>query len=189
VNDAQVRIGESIAVYGVGGVGLCVVQGAALAGAATVIAIDRDPEKLALASRLGATHTLNTADGGTAEAVRRIAGPAGVDVAVDTTGHVPLVEEAYEVTSPRGRTVLVGVTRAGEKARFYTLPLLFDKALRGSSGGRSEPAVDIPRYVNLWRQGRLRLREMITHTFELEGINEALALLRGGGAGRCVIRM
>jgi S-(hydroxymethyl)glutathione dehydrogenase/alcohol dehydrogenase len=188
-NDARLRIGESIAVYGVGGVGLCVVQGAALVSAWPIIAIDRDAEKLAMAARFGATHTLNTASGAVAAEVRRIAGAAGVDVAVDTTGHVPIIEEAYEVTSPRGRTVLVGVPKAGEKVRIHTLPLHFDKALRGSHGGQAEPACDIPRYVNLLREGRLRLREMITHTFDLGGINDAIALLRTGGAGRVVIRL
>jgi S-(hydroxymethyl)glutathione dehydrogenase/alcohol dehydrogenase len=188
-NDARLRIGESIAVYGVGGVGLCVVQGAALSSAWPIIAIDRDAAKLEMAARFGATHTLNTAAGNTAAEVRRIAGAAGVDVAVDTTGHVPLIEEAYEVTAARGRTVLVGVPRAGEKARISTLPLHFDKTLRGSHGGQAEPAADIPRYVNLHRQGKLLLREMITHTFPLEGINEAIAQLRAGGAGRCVITL
>ena len=188
-NDARVRIGESVAVYGVGGVGLCVVQGASLAGAWPIIAIDRDAAKLAMAARFGATHTLDTALDGRPAAVRAIAGPGGVDVAVDTTGHVPLIEEAYELTSPRGRTVLVGVPRAGEKARLYTLPLYFGKTLLGSHGGQAEPATDIPRYVNLWRQGRLHLQEMITHTLPLGEINAAIALVRTGGAGRCVIRM
>jgi len=187
-NDARVRIGESIAVYGVGGVGLCVVQGAALAGAWPIIAIDRDADKLALAVRFGATHTLDTALDGRPAAIRAIAA-GGVDVAVDTTGHVPLIEEAYEVASARGRTVLVGVPRVGEKARLYTLPLYFGKTLRGSHGGQAEPATDIPRYVNLWRLGRLHLQEMITHTLPLGEINDAIALLRTGGAGRCVIRM
>jgi S-(hydroxymethyl)glutathione dehydrogenase/alcohol dehydrogenase len=189
VNDAKVRIGESVAVYGVGGVGLCVVQGAALAGAWPIVAIDRDPGKLAMAAQFGATHTIDTASGATAAGVRQAAGAGGADVVVDTTGSVPVIEEAYEVTSPRGRTILVGVPRAGEKARLYTLPLHFDKSIRGSHGGGAEPAHDIPRYVNLWRQGRLRLAEMVTHTFDLAGINDAVALLRTGGAGRCIIRM
>jgi S-(hydroxymethyl)glutathione dehydrogenase/alcohol dehydrogenase len=188
-NDARVRIGESVAVYGVGGVGLCAVQGAALAGAWPILAIDRDAAKLELAARLGATHTLDTRAAGGAAAIRSIVGAGGVDVAIETTGNVPLIEEAYEVTSPRGRTVLVGVPRAGEKARLYTLPLYFGRTLSGSHGGQAEPATDIPRYVNLWRQGRLRLAEMITHTLALGEINEAIALLRTGGAGRCMIRM
>jgi len=189
VNDARLRIGESIAVYGAGGVGLSVVQGAALVSAWPIIAIDRDEAKLAMAKAFGATHVINTAPGGTAEQVRRIAGAAGVDVAVDTTGAVALIEEAWGVTSARGRTVLVGVPRAGEHVRINTLPLHFDKRIVGSHGGQAEPAEDIPRYVNLVRQGRLRLREMITHTFTLDQVNDAVALMRAGGGGRCLITL
>jgi len=189
VNDARLRIGESIAIYGAGGVGLSVVQGAALVSAWPIIAIDRDEAKLAMATAFGATHVINTARGDTAEQVRAIAGAAGVDVAVDTTGSVALIEEAWGVTTARGRTVLVGVPRAGERVRINTLPLHFEKRLVGSHGGQAEPADDIPRYVNLVRQGRLRLAEMITHTFTLDRINEAVALMRAGGGGRCLITL
>jgi S-(hydroxymethyl)glutathione dehydrogenase/alcohol dehydrogenase len=189
VNDAKLRIGESIVVYGAGGVGLSVVQGAALVSAWPIVAVDRDAAKLEMAKAFGATHVINTADGPTGEQVRRILGSAGADVVVDTTGSVPLIEEGWELTAARGRTVLVGVPKVGEKARLYTLPLHFDKRIVGSHGGQAEPAEDIPRYVNLVRQGKLRLAEMITHTFALEGINDAVALLRAGGAGRCLIEM
>jgi S-(hydroxymethyl)glutathione dehydrogenase/alcohol dehydrogenase len=188
VNDAKLRIGESIAVYGAGGVGLSVVQGAALVSAWPIIAIDRDAAKLAMAKTFGATHVINAAQGGTAEQVRAIAGAAGVDVAVDTTGAVALIEEAWGVTSARGRTVLVGVPRAGERVRINTLPLHFEKRIVGSHGGQAEPAEDIPRYVNLVRQGRLRLAAMITHTFALDQINDAVDLMRAGGAGRVILR-
>lgn len=189
VNDAKLRIGESIAVYGAGGVGLSVVQGAALASAWPIIAVDRDETKLAMAQAFGATHVINTAQGDSAARVRSIAGAAGVDVAVDTTGSVALIEEAWDVTSTRGRTVLVGVPRAGERVRINTLPLHFEKRLVGSHGGAAEPADDIPRYLNLIRQGRLRLSEMITHTFTLDQVNDAVALMRAGGAGRVILRL
>lgn len=187
VNDARLRIGESIAVYGVGGVGLNVVQGAALVSAWPIVAIDKHPAKLELAARFGATHTILAGEGGVVERIRAIAGSRGVDVAVDTTGVVRLIEAAYEATAPGGRTILVGVPRAGERISIYSLPLHFGKVLTGSHGGQADPAADIPRYVALHRQGRLRLGEMITHRFPLERINDALELLRGGGAGRCII--
>jgi S-(hydroxymethyl)glutathione dehydrogenase/alcohol dehydrogenase len=189
VNDAKLRIGESIAIFGAGGVGLSVVQGAALVSAWPIIAIDRDPAKLAMAQAFGATHVIDTAQGDPAEQVRAIAGAAGVDVAVDTTGAVAMIETAWGVTAAQGRTVLVGVPRAGERVRLNTLPLHFEKRLVGSHGGQAQPAEDIPRYVNLVRQGRLRLREMITHEFTLERINEAVALMRAGGGGRCLITL
>lgn len=187
VNDAKLRIGESVAVFGVGGVGLNVVQGAALVSAFPIVAIDKYPAKLELAARFGATHTILAAAGGVRERIREIAGARGVDVAVDTTGVVRIIEEAYEVTAPAGRTILVGVPRAGERISIYSLPLHFGKVLTGSHGGQAEPAADIPRYVALHREGRLRLAEMITHRFPLERINEAIAVLREGGAGRCLI--
>jgi len=185
--DAQLTIGESVAVFGVGGVGLCVVQGAAMVSAYPVIAIDKDEAKLALAARLGATHTVNSAVRDPVEAVREIAGPAGVDVAVDTTGAVRLIEAAYGVTAAAGRTILVGVPRAGERISIYTLPLHFGKVLTGSHGGQADPARDIPRYLALHRQGKLRLGEMITRRAPLAAINETIAAIRAGEAGRCLI--
>jgi S-(hydroxymethyl)glutathione dehydrogenase/alcohol dehydrogenase len=187
VNDARLRIGESIAVFGVGGVGLNVVQGAALVSAWPIIAVDKYEAKLEIAARFGATHTILAGEGGVRERIREVAGGRGVDVAVDTTGAVRLIEEAYEVTAAGGRTILVGVPRAGERISIYSLPLHFGKVLAGSHGGQADPAADIPRYLALHRLGRLRLKEMITHRFPLERINEAIALLRGGGAGRCII--
>ncbi len=187
VNDAKLRIGESVAIFGVGGVGLNVVQGAALVSAWPIIAVDKHEAKLEMAARFGATHTLLAGEGGERERIREIAGSRGVDVAVDTTGAVRLIEAAYEVTAAGGRTILVGVPRAGERISIYSLPLHFGKVLAGSHGGQADPAADIPRYLALHRQGRLRLKEMITHRFTLERINEAIALLRGGGAGRCII--
>ncbi len=188
-NDARLRIGESIAVFGVGGVGLTVVQGAALVNAWPVIAVDLHDEKLEMARRFGATHAINAAAGDTGAAIRRIVGEGGVDVAVDTTGAVRVIETAYEITSPRGRTILVGVPRAGEKISIYSLPLHFDKVLTGSHGGDADPARDIPRYVNLHLQGRLNLADMITHRYPLDRINEAVEELRRGTAGRILITL
>lgn len=185
--DARLTIGESVAVFGVGGVGLCVVQGAALVCANPVIAIDKDEAKLVLAASLGATHTVHSTERDPVEAVREIAGSAGVDVAVDTTGAVRLIEAAYGVTSATGRTILVGVPRVGERIAIPTLPLHFGKVLTGSHGGQADPARDIPRYLALHRQGKLRLREMITRRFPLAEINAAIAAVRGGEAGRCLI--
>ncbi len=186
-NDAHLRIGESIAVYGAGGVGLNVIQGAALVSAHPIIAIDRVESKLEMAKKFGATHTFNTERNNVKEGIFSIVGPRGVDVAVDVTGVKKLIEEAYEVTSPTGRTILVGVPR--DAVSIYTLPLHFDKVLKGSHGGNAHPAVDIPRYLRLYRLGRLALREMITHRFPFDRINDAVEALRSGEAGRVIIEM
>jgi len=188
-NNAQVRIGESVVVLGAGGIGLSIVQGAALAGANPIIAVDRYRNRLELAGKLGATHLIET--GGDLEAqIRAIAGPGGVDVAIDNTGNVEVIELAYRLTSDRGRTVFVGVPPKGSAARLYTLPLHFDKWVTGSHGGESEPQFDIPRFVGLCNAGRLDLAPLVGKRYPLAQINEAIADMRSGAvAGRCIIRM
>jgi S-(hydroxymethyl)glutathione dehydrogenase/alcohol dehydrogenase len=186
-NDARLRIGQSVLVYGAGGVGLNIIQGAALVSAHPIIAVDRYDHKLEMARRFGATAVLNNRRDDVREAVRRLVGPAGVDVAVEVTGVRELIEEAYDLTSPTGRTILVGVPR--EKVTLFSLPLHFEKVLKGSHGGQAHPSADIPRYVRLHREGKLALQEMITHTFPLERINEAVESLRSGEAGRVMVTM
>ena len=115
--------------------------------------------------------------------------PGGGDVVVDTTGIKPVRELAYELTSKEGRTICVGVPRAGEKISIDSFPLHFTKKITGSHGGDALPQYDIPRLIRLQQQGKLPLEKMITHTFPLEQINEAFALLRTGDALRCVIKM
>jgi S-(hydroxymethyl)glutathione dehydrogenase/alcohol dehydrogenase len=188
-NNASIKIGQSVAVFGVGGVGLNVVQGSAMVSAYPIIAIDKYDAKLDLATQFGATHRINSTMLNPKEEVLKIVGSAGVDVAVDTTGLVALIEQAYDVTSAHGKTVLVGVPPAGNKVSIYTLPLHFGKILTGSHGGEADPTKDIPRYLNLVAQGKLRLREMITRTFTLDEVNEAVESMRSGEAGRFIIRM
>ncbi len=188
-NDAAVKIGESVAVLGVGGVGLNVVQGSALAGAWPIVAVDKHQSKLDMAGRYGATHLVNAAVQDARDEILKAVGPQGADAVVDTTGVAALIELAYEVTSPRGRTILVGVPPVGQKACIYTLPLHFEKRLKGSHGGDADPARDIPRYVNLYRRGRLDLKGMITHRFSLDDVNLAVETMRRGEAGRCLITM
>lgn len=188
--DAKVRIGESVLVIGTGGVGLSVVQGAALAGAYPIIAYDLHANRLALAQQLGASHTLHAATSDLESAVRDIVGRAGADVVIEHTGDVGLIRTAYELTQPHGRTLLVGVPRAGQEASIFTLPLHFGKVLTGSHGGSCQPEVDIPRYARLYAAGRLDLPSLITDRFKLRDVNEAISAMRSGSsAGRCLIEM
>jgi S-(hydroxymethyl)glutathione dehydrogenase/alcohol dehydrogenase len=188
-NDAQLLPGETIIVLGAGGVGLSVIQSAALAEAAEIVVVDRSQEKLALAVRLGATHTV-LASTDLEDTLRSVVGRQGADVVVENTGNRALIELAYLLAKPQGRAVLVGVPRLGEKASIDTLPLHFGKRLTGSHGGASEPDRDIPRLVDLSRSGRLRLQEMITERGTLADIGPALERLRDGRvAGRCVLEV
>ncbi len=188
-NNVKLKIGESVAIFGIGGVGLNEVQGAALVSAYPIIAIDLYDHKLEMAARFGATHLINSSKVDVKEEILKIAGKQGVDAAIDNTGIVKVIDLAYEITAPTGRTVLVGVPRAGERISIYSLPLHFDKVIKGSHGGESNPSVDIPRYSNLQRVKNLDFKGMVTHRFSLDEINDAIAAMRRGEAARCIIRM
>jgi S-(hydroxymethyl)glutathione dehydrogenase / alcohol dehydrogenase len=187
-NDAKVKIGESVVVFGVGGVGLNVVQFAHLAGAYPIVAVDLLDNKLDMARTRGATHTLNgSAITDLDAAIRAIVGAKGPDKVIETTGVKSVIERAYELTHADGICVLVGVPT--EKVTLYTLPLHFNKVLTGSHGGDAVPHVDIPRIIRLDRAGRVSFDGLVTHEFTLDEINEALDLVRSGTAGRVLINM
>ncbi|MDO9082079.1 MAG: zinc-binding dehydrogenase [Humidesulfovibrio sp.] len=189
-NDAQVKIGQSVVVFGVGGVGLNIVQFAALVAANPVIGVDINDEKKEMALKYGATHAFNSKNvNDIADEIKKIVGPGGADVVVDTTGSARIIELCYELTHADGRTILVGVPSKGDKVSIYTLPLHFKKILKGSEGGSCQPALDIPRIISLVQKGRVSLDGLVTHEFALEDINQALDLVRTGQAGRVLIKM
>jgi S-(hydroxymethyl)glutathione dehydrogenase/alcohol dehydrogenase len=189
-NNAKVRIGESVVVFGAGGVGLNIVQAAALVGAYPVIAVDLFDNRLALAKEMGATHVINARTQDAKAGIEQIAGPQGIDAFIDNTGQPAIIELGYQVTKPQGRVTLVGVPRKGNNISIYSLPLHFGKGLSGSHGGEAIPNVDIPRYQKLFSAGRIRLRELVTERLPLDGINTAIENMRSGKtSGRCLIRM
>lgn len=189
-NNAKVRIGESVVVFGAGGIGLNIIQAAALVSAYPIIAVDLHDNKLDLAKKMGATHVINSNSGDTRQAILGIVGSAGVDAFIDNTGQPAIIEMGYQITKPQGRVTLVGVPRKGNNINIYSLPLHFGKGLSGSHGGEAIPQIDIPRYHQLYRAGRIKLRELITDYFSLEQINEAIAGMRSGQmSGRCLIRL
>lgn len=188
-NNARLAIGESIAIFGAGGIGLNIVQGAALAGGYPIIALDRFDNRLDLARSLGATHAINVTQADAAEEIRRIVGHDGVDVAVDNTGNVEVIAVASRITNARGRTVLVGVPPKDSTAAISTLPLHFEKRLTGSHGGECRPEIDIPHYVRMVREGRLSLGTLVGQRYPLTDINTAIADMTSGRlAGRAIVR-
>ena len=187
-NDAGVKIGESVTVFGVGGVGLNIVQFARLAGAHPIVAVDLHDHKLDMAKRFGATHVLNSSRQNDLSAhIRGIVGDGGPDKVIETTGVKSVIELAYEITHPDGTCVLVGVP--SEKVSIYTLPLHFRKVLTGSHGGSAVPQTDIPRLMRLNQEGRISFDGIITHEFPLDDINAALDLVRSGAAGRVLLNV
>ena len=190
VNTAALKLGESIVVLGAGGVGLNVIQAAALTTAHPIVAVDIFDNRLELARAMGATHTINSRGIDLTHTIRDIIGAAGADVVVDNTGNTGLIAMAYGLTAGQGRTVLVGVPRASEDITLHSLPLHFGKILTGTHGGDGDPGVDIPRYARLAQSGRLSLAPLVTESYSLDEINTAIARMKSGEvAGRCVIEM
>ena len=187
-NDAKIKIGESVVIFGAGGVGLSLVQFAQLAGAYPILAVDLLPHKLDMASARGATHVIDASKTRDVDGeIRKIVGPKGPDKVLETTGVKSVIELAYDLTSPDGTCVLVGVPT--ERVTIYTLPIHFNKVLTGSHGGDAAPHIDIPRIIRLVRAGRLSFDGIITHEFPLTQINAALDLVRSGSAGRVLVNI
>jgi S-(hydroxymethyl)glutathione dehydrogenase/alcohol dehydrogenase len=187
-NNAHLKIGESVVIFGVGGVGLNLVQFAALAGGHPIVAVDLLDHKLEMARARGATHTIN---GGkvsdVAAAIREIVGNDGPDKVLETTGVKSVIEAAYELTHKDGGLVLVGVPH--EKVSINTLRVHFNMVLTGSEGGSAVPHVDIPRIIRLVEAGKLSFDGIITDEFSLDDINPAFELVRSGKAGRVLINV
>ena len=189
-NDAHLKIGQSIVIFGIGGVGLNIAQAAQMVSGYPIIGVDIVDSKIEKAKSWGVNFGFNsvtTPD--LKEQILRLVGPSGADVVVDTTGRPRVIELAYELTHADGRTILVGVPRKGDNVNIYTLPLHFNKVLTGSHGGSALPHLEIPRLIRLVNQGRMKLDGLFTHEFSLANINDAIAALRSGEAGRVLINM
>lgn len=179
-NEAKVTAGESVVVFGVGGIGLGVVLAAKLAGADPIVGVDVHAHKLDLASRHGLTHAIDGTAGSVDEAVRRIVGQ-GADVCIDGTGSPRVIEAAYELTRLRGgRCVLFGVMPHDQRISIHTLPLHFGRILTGSEGGMSQPATDIPQILGELAAAGIDWRSFISHRATLDECNETIARMRAG---------
>jgi Zn-dependent alcohol dehydrogenase len=188
VNTAEVPPGSSVVVIGTGGVGLNSIQGAALSGAATIIAMDLADDKIEAARTFGATDGVNPARNDAVEAVKVLTGGRGADYVFVAVGAKPAIEQAFTLTRPGGHVVLVGMPPSGVMAQFD--PLSFanaSKKMLGSKMGGTRVRIDIPRLVTLYQQGRLKLDELISGRYALDDINEAIASVKRGEALRNVI--
>ena len=173
---------------GAGGVGINCVQGAALADAKLNIALDLSSDKLEAMPRFGATHVIDPVAEDAADAVRRLTGGRGADYVFVAAGSRAAIEQSVQLTRRGGMVVLVGMTAEGVKAEFETLDLANDAIhLVGSKMGSTRLRSDIPALVEHYRSGRLKLDELISNRFPLEGINEAIAEVKTGAVLRNVI--
>lgn len=193
LNTAKVQRGESVAVFGVGGVGLAAVQAAANVGASPIIAVDLDEEKLAFAQRFGATHGINAAAVDAVEAIRALT-QGGVDYAFDAIGASKTQEQILHATRPGilgygagGMSVLIGIPQQPITLDM-TLLVRGQKTYQGSWGGITHPERDFPMYLEWFRQGKLRLHDLITRRYTLAQINDAVHdLAHGKILGRSIV--
>jgi alcohol dehydrogenase len=187
VNTAQIRAGASTAVVGLGGVGLASVLGAKAAGARHIVAVDLSEEKLALARSLGATHTFNASEPDCIDKVRE-ATLGGADFAFELAGSTRAFESAYKMTRRGGTTVTAGLPPPTATMPLSPLNLVAEeRTVKGSYVGTCVPSRDIPRYIDLYRQGRLAVDRLMTGKITLDEINEGFDRLHEGKAVRQVI--
>jgi len=186
-NDAKIKIGQSVLIFGVGGVGLNIVQAASMVSAYPIVGVDLHENKINMGKKFGLTHGLIADSNDLNNKIYNIIGSKGADISIETTGIPKVIEQAYELTASDGKTILVGVPN--DKISIYSLPLHFEKILTGSHGGDAVPNIDIPRYIRLINQKKMTLENIITHEFNLKEINSAIDLLRSGKAGRIIIKM
>jgi len=186
LNTAKVEPGSTVAVYGAGGVGLAVIQGARIAGARQIIAVDVVESKLALAKELGATHIVDASSREPAKAVRELT-DGGVDYAFEAIGLKETAEQAFSSLAPGGTATIVGMIPVGTKIELEGRYFLSERKIQGSSMGSNRFRVDMPRYIDFYLQGRLHLDEMITRRGRLEDVNEAFRAMKAGEVARTVL--
>ena len=181
LNRARVGHGESVVVIGTGGIGLNVLQGARIAGALRIVAVDANPAKETAARQFGATHFLTSADG-----VREVL-PTGADHVFECVGRVELIRTAVDLLDRHGQAVLLGVPPATAEASFRVSSLFLDKSILGCRYGASRPQRDVALYAELYREGRLLLDELVTRTYPVEDFEKAAADAEAGRVARGVL--
>jgi len=188
VNTAKVPEGASVVVIGMGGVGLNSVQGAALSGARIIVAVDISESKLQAARAFGATHAFNPNAVDVRTRVKALTDGRGADFVFVTVGAKQAADQSYPLIAPGGAVVLVGMPSLGVKSEFDVLALAYNsQRILGSKMGSSNIQSDIPKLVDLYQKGRLKLDELVTARYPLEAINEAIASVKRGEALRNVI--
>lgn len=190
MNTAKVSSNSSVAIFGIGGIGLSVLLVTKLAGAKVIIAIDVLDDKLEQAISLGATHIINARNQDVASRIMDITDNRGVDYAIESAGKGESMEKAFQsVRDNGGLCVITGNLPQGEKISINPFDLIKGKQIIGTWGGETQPDRDIPVYVDLYLSGRLRLKELVTHTYSLQNINRAFDDLSDGKGARILIDM
>jgi S-(hydroxymethyl)glutathione dehydrogenase/alcohol dehydrogenase len=202
LNTARIEPGSTVAVFGCGGVGISAIQGARIAGARMIIAVDQFESKLAMAKRFGATHTidasnadavkaiqaLTTPQGATDEpVVEGLGGAGGVDYAFEAVGLKKLAEQCFDCIKPGGTATIIGMIPVGQKVELDGPKFLTERKIQGTNMGSNRFRIDMPRYIDYYLQGRLNLDDMISRRGKLEDVNEAFRAMKAGEVARTVL--
>jgi S-(hydroxymethyl)glutathione dehydrogenase/alcohol dehydrogenase len=188
VNRAQVETGSTMAVFGVGGIGLNCVQGGIMAGAAKIIAVDVMPQKLEWAKRFGATHIIDSSKDDAVAAVKDLTG-GGADYTFECVGNVHVIKQALDALGPGGTLTIVGVPKVGTTYELVVHALYQNKSILGCRYGAARPQRDFPMLADLYLSGRLKIDELITRHYALDDFHRALDDLRAGHLARGVFTM
>jgi S-(hydroxymethyl)glutathione dehydrogenase/alcohol dehydrogenase len=186
IHTAKVEPGATVAVIGCGGVGLSAINGAAIAGAARIIAIDMVPSKLELARKFGATDVVNAKDNDPVEAVREMTG-GGVHYSFEAIGLKITAEQSFKMLARGGTATIIGMIPVGTQIELHGPEFLMERKLQGSNMGSNRFRVDMPRFVEFYLQGRLHLDDLISRRIRLEDVNDGMEALKTGEVARSVI--
>ena len=186
INTAKVQPGTTCAVIGAGGVGLNVIQGCALAGAERIIAVDVHPNKLEMAREFGATHFVDASKENAVAKVHELTG-GGADYAFEVIGLPETITQAFDMVRRGGEAIVVGMAPLGSTASISAPAFLMEKVLRGCCYGSTRPRYDMPRLIDLYMAGKLKLDELVSRTYPLDGINDAFEAMKNGEVARSVI--
>ena len=187
MNTANIQLGQSVAVFGLGGVGLAALMGAKACEAGTIIAVDLLESKLEMARQLGATHTVNASECDPVETIRDLTA-GGVEVALESAGIATVLTQAYESTARGGTTIAISLPHPDHQFSVPAVSLsALEKTVKGSYQGSCQPARDIPRFIEMFREGKLPVNRLLSDTITLEQINAGFDRLQQGEVARQVI--
>ncbi len=186
LNTAKIEPGSTVAVFGCGGVGISAIQGARIAGARMIIAVDQFENKLAMAKKFGATHTIDASHADAVEAIVKMT-EGGVDFSFEAVGLKKLAEQCFDCIKPGGTATIIGMIPVGQKIALDGPKFLTERKLQGSMMGGNRFRIDMPRYIDFYMQGRLNLDDMISKRAKLENVNEAFESMKKGEVARTVL--
>ena len=200
LNTAKIEPGSTVAVFGCGGVGISAIQGARIAGARMIIAVDQFESKLAMARRFGATHTIDASQADAVEEIQKLTSTSagdmvlegfgksgGVDYAFEAVGLKKLAEQCFEAIKPGGTATIIGMIPVGQKVELDGPKFLTERKIQGTMMGGNRFRIDMPRYIDYYLQGRLNLDDMISKRARLENVNEAFESMKKGEVARTVL--